>query len=51
MSDSPTMLKSLFAELRRRKVVRVAIVYAIVAWLLIQVAGQTFEPLGLPRGH
>src|SRR6476620_5557549 len=49
MSDSPTMVKNLFAELRRRKVVRVAIVYAIVAWLLIQVAGQTFEPLGLPR--
>jgi len=37
-----------FAELRRRKVVRVAAVYLVVAWLLIQVAGTTFEPMGLP---
>src|SRR6185295_12555963 len=36
------------AELRRRKVVRVAIVYLIAAWLAIQVAAETFEPLGLP---
>ncbi len=36
-------------ELRRRKVVRVAIVYGIVAWLLIQVAQATFEPLNLPQ--
>jgi len=37
-----------FAELRRRKVVRVAIVYLIASWLAIQVAAETFEPLGLP---
>jgi len=36
------------AELRRRKVVRVAIVYLIGAWIAIQVAAETFEPIGLP---
>ena len=36
------------SELRRRKVVRVAVAYALVAWLLIQVAETTFEPLRLP---
>lgn len=37
-----------FAELRRRKVVRVAIAYLVAAWLIIQVADATFEPMGLP---
>ena len=36
-------------ELRRRKVIRVAVVYGVVAWLLIQVAQATFEPLNLPH--
>ncbi|HUO81734.1 MAG TPA: tetratricopeptide repeat protein, partial [Gammaproteobacteria bacterium] len=36
------------AELRRRKVFRVAAVYAVIAWLLIQIAETTFEPLGIP---
>jgi TolB-like protein/Flp pilus assembly protein TadD len=35
-------------ELRRRKVIRVATIYLVSAWLLIQVADATFEPLGLP---
>lgn len=35
-------------ELRRRKVLRVAVAYLAIAWLLIQVAGATFEPMGLP---
>jgi adenylate cyclase len=35
-------------ELRRRKVFRVAITYAIVGWILIQVGEATFEPLQLP---
>ena len=30
--------KNLFAELKRRNVHKVAIVYAVIAWLLIQVA-------------
>lgn len=36
------------AELRRRKVFRVAGAYLVVAWLLVQVAATTFEPMGLP---
>jgi adenylate cyclase len=35
-------------ELRRRKVVRVTIIYAVVAWALLQVADLTFAPLRLP---
>ena len=36
------------AELKRRKVFRVAAVYLVGAWLLVQVAGTTFGPMGLP---
>ena len=35
-------------ELQRRKVVRVAVAYVIVGWVLIQVADVTIEPLHLP---
>ncbi|MGH8495475.1 MAG: tetratricopeptide repeat protein, partial [Gammaproteobacteria bacterium] len=35
-------------ELRRRKVPRVGAVYAVVAWLIMQVAEVTFAPLGIP---
>jgi len=31
-----------FGELKRRHVYRVAVVYAVVAWLLIQIATQVF---------
>ena len=48
MNDTNATLARWFAELRRRKVVRVAIVYVVIAWLLIQVADATFEPIGLP---
>ena len=37
-----------FAELKRRHVLRVAALYAAVAWLLIQVTDVVSEPLGLP---
>lgn len=40
---------SLWNELKRRKVVRVAIAYLIVGWLLIQIADVTLEPLRLPE--
>lgn len=30
--------KQLFAELKRRDVYKVAVAYAVVAWLLIQIA-------------
>jgi TolB-like protein len=47
MADTPRM-RQFLSELRRRKVIRVAIVYSVVAWVLIQVAEATFEPLRLP---
>lgn len=51
MTPPPTRISRWFAELRRRKVVRVAIAYLIMAWLAIEVAAQTFEPLALPAGR
>ena len=41
-------LKNWISELRRRKVIRVAVAYIVVGWILVQVAGATFEPMGLP---
>ncbi|HEX8678717.1 MAG TPA: tetratricopeptide repeat protein, partial [Chthoniobacterales bacterium] len=38
-----------FAELKRRKVYRVAIGYTVVGWLLIQIATQTFPFLDIPN--
>jgi TolB-like protein/tetratricopeptide (TPR) repeat protein len=40
---------SLFAELKRRKVFRVAAIYVVVAWLLIQVAQSLAPILNLPE--
>lgn len=48
MGDWIGPLKQSFAEFRRRHVFRVAAVYVVVGWGLIQLAGATFEPLGLP---
>ena len=39
---------SLFAELRRRNVFRVGVAYAVVAWLLMQVADLLFPVFGAP---
>ena len=49
-SSSPTSkgFSAFWAELKRRHVVRVGIVYAIVGWLVIQVANATFEEFGIP---
>jgi serine/threonine-protein kinase len=41
--------RNFFAELRRRHVYRVAIAYAVVAWLLIQVATQVFPFFEIPN--
>jgi TolB-like protein len=35
-------------ELKRRNVYKVAIVYSGIAWLLLQLASVTLEPLGIP---
>ena len=39
---------SFFGELRRRNVVKVAVAYAIVGWLLVQIADTFFPALQLP---
>ncbi|KGQ19655.1 Adenylate cyclase [Lysobacter dokdonensis DS-58] len=49
MPDIAARLRTTFSEFRRRRVFRVAVVYAVVGWLLVQVADATFEPLGLPQ--
>jgi TolB-like protein len=40
---------SLIQRMRERGVVRVAASYAVIAWLLLQIASVVFEPLGVPR--
>jgi TolB-like protein/Flp pilus assembly protein TadD len=42
-------MTSFWAELKRRNVGRVAIAYAIVAWLIIEVSATTFPMLKLPE--
>jgi adenylate cyclase len=41
--------KNFFTELKRRKVYSVAVTYAIVGWLLIQVVTQVFPPFEIPN--
>src|SRR6266568_1657416 len=41
--------KNFFGELKRRHVYKVAVAYAVVAWLLIQVATQVFPFFELPN--
>lgn len=40
--------KKFFTELKRRKVYRVAVAYAVLAWLLIQIVTQVFPYLEIP---
>src|SRR5437899_3898600 len=42
-------LRKSFGELKRRKLYKVAIAYAVVAWLLMQVASQIFPFFELPN--
>ena len=42
-------LPSFFAELKRRNVYKVAAAYAVVAWLLIQIATQVFPFFEIPN--
>ena len=48
MGDWAGSLKRFVEEIRRRRVFRVAVVFLVVGWIVIQVAGATFGPLGLP---
>jgi TolB-like protein/Tfp pilus assembly protein PilF len=41
--------KTFFAELKRRNVYKVAVAYAVVAWLLIQIATQVFPFFEIPN--
>jgi hypothetical protein len=41
--------KSFFGELKRRNVYKVAVAYAIVGWLLVQIATQVFPFLEIPN--
>jgi TolB-like protein/Tfp pilus assembly protein PilF len=41
--------KKFFSELKRRNVYRVAVAYAFVGWLLIQIATSTFPVLEIPN--
>ena len=43
------MRPGLLVRLRKRGVLRVATSYAVIAWLLLQVADVTFEPIGVPE--
>ena len=40
---------TLFEELKRRKVFRVAATYAVVAWILMQIGEVTFPALKIPE--
>ena len=42
-------LRNFFGELKRRNVYKVAIAYAVIAWLLIQIATQTFPFFEIPN--
>ncbi|MDN5782246.1 MAG: hypothetical protein L0H23_09560, partial [Luteimonas sp.] len=37
-----------FAELKRRRAIRVAIVYAVVGWVVVEVASTVLPPMDLP---
>ena len=41
--------RNIFTELKRRNVYKVAVAYAVVAWLLMQVATQVFPFLEIPN--
>ena len=41
--------RNFFGELKRRNVYKVAVAYAVVSWLLIQVATQVFPFLEIPN--
>src|ERR1700731_1492134 len=42
-------IDNFFAELKRRNVYKVAVAYAVVAWLLIQIATQVFPFFEIPH--
>lgn len=43
-----SLFRDTWDELKRRRVVRAGIAYAVVGWVVLQAAEVTFEPLNLP---
>jgi hypothetical protein len=43
------MVHNFFAELKRRNVYKVAVAYAVVGWLIAQIATQIFPFLEIPN--
>ena len=43
-------LRNFFAELKRRNVYKVAVAYAVVGWLVMQIAATVVPALHLPDG-
>src|SRR3982750_1270985 len=41
--------RNFFAELKRRNVYKVAVAYAVVSWLLVQIATQVFPFFDIPN--
>ncbi|HSK18249.1 MAG TPA: hypothetical protein VK912_03870 [Longimicrobiales bacterium] len=48
MTQRPNPLASFIAEMKRRRVFRVIAAYAVVGFVVLQVADLVYEPLGLP---
>ena len=42
-------MSSFFSELKRRNVIRVAVLYTVVGWFLIQVVDIVMPRLGIPE--
>ena len=47
-ASDTSRIGSLFAELRRRNVIRAAVLYAVAAWVLLQIADVLFDAMELP---
>ena len=48
-TQPPPRNGSFWAELKRRKVMRVAITYAVAGWIVMQVGATVFPNLGIPQ--
>src|SRR6266700_3047787 len=48
-TTTPVNPKNFFTEMKRRKVYSVAVTYAVVGWVLIQVVTQVFPPFEIPN--
>lgn len=44
----PEEIIRFYDQLKRRRVIRVGMIYAIIGWVLLQIGEVTFEPLELP---